>query len=50
MWMVTPVSRVVDERVVSNRVAHSTTKCTPFEVVYGFNSLTPIDLLPMPSK
>ena len=33
-----------------NRVVHSTTKCTPFEIVYGFNPLTPIDLLPIPSK
>ena len=34
---------------VYNRIVHSTTKCTPFEIVYSFNSLTPIDLLPMPS-
>ncbi|XP_022973897.1 uncharacterized protein LOC111472489, partial [Cucurbita maxima] len=33
-----------------NRVVHSTTKCTPFEIVYGFNPLTPLDLLPIPSK
>ena len=33
-----------------NRVVHSTTKCTSFEIVYGFNPLTPIDLLPIPSK
>jgi len=32
-----------------NRVVHSTTSCSPFEVVYGFNSLTPLDLLPMPN-
>ena len=27
----------------------STTNCSPFEVVYGFNPLTPLDLLPMPN-
>ena len=32
-----------------NRVVHSTTSCSPFEVVYGFNPLTPLDLLPMPN-
>ena len=31
-----------------NRVAHSTTQMSPFEVVYGFNPLTPLDLLPLP--
>jgi hypothetical protein len=30
-----------------NRVVHSTTNCSPFEIVYGFNQLTPLDLLPM---
>ena len=30
-----------------NRVVHSTTNCSLFEVVYGFNPLTPLDLLPM---
>jgi len=33
-----------------NRVVHSTTKLSPFEVVYGFNSLTPLDLLHLPSS
>ena len=33
-----------------NMVVHSTTKCTPFEIVYSFNPLTPIDLLPILSK
>ncbi len=33
-----------------NRVVHSTTKMSPFEVVYGFNPLTPLDLLPMPNS
>jgi len=31
-----------------NRVVHRTTKLSPFEVVYGFNPLTPLDLLPLP--
>jgi len=32
-----------------NRVVHSTTSHSPFEVVYGFNPLTPLDLLPLPT-
>jgi transposase InsO family protein len=31
-----------------NRSVHSTTKVSPFQVVCGFNSRTPIDLLPLP--
>ena len=31
-----------------NRATHSTTYCSPFEVVYGFNPLTPLDLSPLP--
>jgi hypothetical protein len=31
-----------------NRSTHSTTKLSPFMVVYGFNPHTPIDLLPLP--
>ncbi|TYK09768.1 Transposon Ty3-I Gag-Pol polyprotein [Cucumis melo var. makuwa] len=31
-----------------NRAIHNTTHCSPFEVVYGFNPLTPLDLSPMP--
>ena len=27
---------------------HSSTNCSPFEVVYGFNPLTPMDLIPLP--
>jgi len=33
-----------------NKVVHSTSKLSPFEVVYGFNPLTPLDLLPLPSS
>ncbi|GKV08570.1 hypothetical protein SLEP1_g20183 [Rubroshorea leprosula] len=32
-----------------NRSVHSTTNCSPFEVVYGFNPLTLLDLLPLPN-
>jgi len=31
-----------------NRKVNSTTSHTPFEVVYVFNPLTPLDLLPIP--
>jgi transposase InsO family protein len=31
-----------------NRYVHSTTKLSPFQVVYGFNPRAPIDLLPLP--
>ena len=31
-----------------NRSIHSTTKFSLFEIVYDFNSLTPLDLLPLP--
>ena len=31
----------------SNRSVHSTTNCSPFKVVYGFNPLTSLDLLPL---
>ena len=30
-----------------NRTEHSTTKVSPFQVVYGFNPHAPIDLLPL---
>jgi hypothetical protein len=30
-----------------NRSVHSTTDFSPFEIVYGFNPLTPLDLLPL---
>jgi hypothetical protein len=26
---------------------HSTTNYSPFEIVYGFNPLTPLDLIPL---
>ena len=31
-----------------NRARHSTTVKSPFEVVYGFNPLSPLDILPLP--
>lgn len=31
-----------------NRVQHSTIKYSPFEIVYGFNPLSPLDLVPLP--
>lgn len=31
-----------------NRVVHSTTKFCPFELVYGFKPIAPIDLFPLP--
>ncbi|KAH9648164.1 WD REPEATS REGION domain-containing protein [Citrus sinensis] len=34
--------------VVVDRTVYSTTKFSPFEIVYGFNPLTPLDLLPLP--
>lgn len=33
-----------------NKVVHIFTHCSLFEIVYGFNHLTPIDLLPLPSN
>ena len=27
---------------------HSSTDYSPFEIVYGFNPLTPLDLVPLP--
>nr|KYP72419.1 Transposon Ty3-G Gag-Pol polyprotein [Cajanus cajan] len=32
-----------------NRVDHKTTNLSPFEVVYGFNPLTPLELIPLPN-
>jgi hypothetical protein len=31
-----------------NRSVHSTTEFSPFEIVCGFNPLTPMDLIPFP--
>jgi hypothetical protein len=31
-----------------NRSVHSTTNYSPFEIVYDFNPLTPLDLIPLP--
>ncbi|GKV10834.1 hypothetical protein SLEP1_g22145 [Rubroshorea leprosula] len=31
-----------------NHTVHSATKFSPFEIVYGFNMLTPLDLSPLP--
>jgi hypothetical protein len=33
-----------------NRATHSTTKVSPFQVVYGFNPRAPIDMLPLPTS
>jgi hypothetical protein len=33
-----------------NRAEHSTTKVSPFQVVYGFNPRAPIDLSPLPTS
>jgi hypothetical protein len=33
-----------------NRATHSTTKVSPFQVVYGFNPRAPIDILPLPAS
>ena len=31
-----------------NHIIHYATKFSPFEIVYGFNPLTPLDLSPLP--
>jgi hypothetical protein len=33
-----------------NKAVHSTTKFSPFEIVYGFKPAAPIDLLPLPMQ
>jgi hypothetical protein len=35
---------------VYNRTVHSTTSFSPFKIVYRFNPLTPMDLIPLPFK
>ncbi|KAG8482833.1 hypothetical protein CXB51_024109 [Gossypium anomalum] len=32
-----------------NRTVHFATKFSPFEIVYGFNPLSPLDLIPLPN-
>ncbi|KAG8481073.1 hypothetical protein CXB51_025807 [Gossypium anomalum] len=32
-----------------NQTVHSATKFSPFEIVYGFNPLSPLDLIPLPN-
>jgi hypothetical protein len=34
--------------IAYNRAVHSTTKFSPFEFVYGFYPLSPLDLSPLP--
>ena len=31
-----------------NRILHSSTNCSPFEIVYDFNPLTPTNLIQLP--
>ena len=33
-----------------NRTVNSTTGFSPFEIAYGFNPLTPMDLIPLPCE
>ena len=33
-----------------NRFVHATSLFSPFEVVYGFNPLTPMEILPLPTS
>ncbi|RDX83385.1 hypothetical protein CR513_35707, partial [Mucuna pruriens] len=41
-WL--PYIEFADNKVVNNTTSH-----IPFELIYGFNSLSPLDLLPLPS-
>lgn len=36
------------QQFAHNRTVHSNTKFSPFEIVYGLNPLTPLDLMPLP--
>ena len=33
-----------------NSIVHATSLFSPFEVVYGFNPLIPMDILPLPTN
>ncbi|KAF7835417.1 Transposon Ty3-G Gag-Pol polyprotein [Senna tora] len=35
---------------LGTKAVHSSTSFSPFEIVYGFNPLTPLDMLPLPSS
>ena len=35
---------------IYNRVVHSTTGYSPFKLVYGFNPLSPLDLVHLPMQ
>ena len=37
------------DNYANNKVVHKTTNISSFEVVYGFDPLTPLDLLPLPN-
>ncbi|KAF7826900.1 Transposon Ty3-G Gag-Pol polyprotein [Senna tora] len=43
-----PCNKSDDATHVANLSVHSSTKFPPFEIVYGFNPLTPLDLVPLP--
>jgi len=32
-----------------NRIVYKSTKVSPFELVYGFNLLTPLNMIPLPN-
>ncbi|GKV11630.1 hypothetical protein SLEP1_g22872 [Rubroshorea leprosula] len=39
----------IDPKIATQKASvHSATNCSPFEVLYGLNPLTPLDLLPLP--
>jgi hypothetical protein len=49
-WLNTDKESLPHIEFASNRSIHSTTKLSPFMVVYGFNPYPRIDLLPLPSS